>query len=115
MFTTIFTGVASIVSSWINRKQRIAEAKTQAEIENAGKIIDRAGWKDEFIVIVWSAPAIMAFVPGGQKYVEKGFEHLAQAPEWYLAGWLSISLAIYGLKPATKKLLEWRRKQLGGS
>ena len=102
--------VGGIFGGWIGRKNRIAEAEAEARIANAGKVVDNAGWKDEFIVLIWSIPAVLSFVPGFQPYVEQGFANLARAPEWYIVGWVSISLAIYGLKPATTKLVEWRRE-----
>lgn len=111
MLTSIFTAVAGIVGGWVERKNRVAEAETQARIENAGKVIENSGWKDEFVVLVWSAPAIMAFIPGGSEFAQAGFENLARAPEWYIVGWVSISMAIYGIKPATQKLVEWRKSK----
>lgn len=103
--------VAGIFNSWLDRRGRVKEAETQAQIENAGKVIENSGWKDEYIVLIWSMPAIMAFIPGAQEFSEKGFENLAEAPEWYIIGWVSISLAIYGLKPATKSIIKWREKK----
>ncbi len=73
-------------------------------------MIENSGWKDEYIVGIWSVPAVMAFIPGGHEAAAKGFENLANAPEWYIVGWVSISLAIYGLKPATKSIIQWREK-----
>ncbi|MEM8496382.1 MAG: hypothetical protein AAF542_00075 [Pseudomonadota bacterium] len=101
--------VLDVFTGWMDRRGRIKEAEAQASIVNAGKVIDGSGWKEEYIVLIWSFPAIAAFVSGLQEYSIQGFENLAEAPEWYLTGWVGISLAIYGLKPATKKLIEWRK------
>lgn len=111
MLATLATAIASIFGGWVERRGRIKEAEAEARIQNAGKVIDNAGWKDEYVVLIWSAPAIMAFLPGFNEYSEQGFENLAAAPEWYIVGWVSISLAIYGLKPATKKIVEWRNSK----
>jgi hypothetical protein len=108
-------GVASVVGglfkSWLDRKNRVAEAKTEAQIVNAGKVIDGSGLKDEFVLLVWSIPAIMSFVPGAQEYSVAGFENLSEAPEWYIVGWVSICLAIYGIKPAAKKIVQWKESK----
>jgi len=109
MIAPIIQALASIFPAWIDRRGRIKEAETAAKIENAGKVIENAGWKDEYVVLIWSIPAIMAFVPGAQEFSEAGFANLAKAPEWYIIGWVSISLAIYGIKPAAKKIVEWRK------
>lgn len=110
MLAAIVPAIVSIFSGWVDRRGRIKEAETEASIQNAGKVIDNAGWKDEYVVLVWSAPALMAFVPGMQEYAAAGFQNLKEAPEWYLTGWVGISLAIYGLKPAAKSIMNWRKK-----
>ena len=109
MIAQLATILGGIFSGWVDRRGRIAEAKTQAQIENQGKVIENSGWKDEYIVLIWSIPAIMAFVPGAQEFSQQGFENLRQAPEWYIIGWISISLAIYGIKPAAEKIAEWKK------
>lgn len=110
MWAGLITTLGSIFGGWVERRGRVKEAQAAAQIENAGKVIDNAGWKDEYVVLIWSMPAIMAFLPGFNEYSEQGFANLANAPEWYIVGWVSISLAIYGLKPATQKLVEWRNQ-----
>lgn len=109
MWTGLITLIGGLGKSWLDRHNRVAEAKTEASIKRAAAVVEQAGWKDEFVVIIWSIPAIMAFIPGGQRYAMEGFENLRQAPEWYIIGWVSISLAVYGIKPATKQIMKWRR------
>jgi hypothetical protein len=109
--TTLITTVGSLLEGWLGRHNRVAEAKVEAKIQNTAKIIDNAGWKDGFVILIWSIPAIMAFVPGGQKYAEAGFDNLAEAPEWYIVGWVSLSFAIYGIKPMGKKITAWRKER----
>ena len=111
MIPALVQTIATIFGGWVERRGRVKEAQTQAQIENAGKVIENSGWKDEYVVLIWSIPAIMAFVPGAQDFSQQGFENLAKAPEWYIIGWVSISLAIYGLKPATKSIVDWRKEK----
>jgi hypothetical protein len=63
-----------------------------------------AGWKDEFVLIVLSAPFLAGFFPMAQPYIEKGWEMLQKAPSWY--PWILVLIfgAIYGLRL-------WRRNQ----
>lgn len=107
--TPVISIVGGLLTSWLDRRGRVKEAETKATIENAGKVIDTAGWKDEFVVLIWSIPAIMAFVPGMNEHVTAGFVNLREAPEWYILGWVGISMAVYGIKPATKQILKWRK------
>jgi hypothetical protein len=42
-----------------------------------------SSWKDEYITIVVSVPAILCFFPFGANIVAEGFKALSLAPEWY--------------------------------
>ena len=42
-----------------------------------------SSWKDEYITLVVSIPAILCFIPGAAWIVFDGFDALNQAPEWY--------------------------------
>jgi len=108
LFSTIMGAVGVVakpVTTWLEgrnaRKQAqlqselaISEAKTQATIkrlETGQKAdiawenlsIEKAGWKDEFWTVVLSIPAILCFIPGGDRYVKAGFEALQNTPDWY--------------------------------
>lgn len=102
--TLLSEGVKATVG-WFQRKQemkqkrqdgeqRIEEAKVEAKIrrlDNAqnGNIawenlsIEKSGWRAHWFTMVFSIPMIMCFVPGLVPYVERGFEALAETPEWY--------------------------------
>ena len=83
-------------SSWLDAKttKQAAEAKLKlTEAEAKAKILlsektsvadwerimaenSGSSWKDEFFVIVLSIPLILAFVPGAEGIVDRGFEQL---------------------------------------
>jgi hypothetical protein len=42
----------------------------------------KSSWKDEWFVIVLSIPLILAFIPGAEGWVDRGFEQLSKAPDW---------------------------------
>lgn len=47
----------------------------------------RSGWLDEFWTFVLVAPYLLAFVPGAQDAVSRGFDILTWGvPVWYQAG-----------------------------
>ena len=97
--------LAGPVTEWVKGKQRIKAAKVDAEIQviqaradhvqymattdQAAGInwekasIENAGWKDEFLLLLFSIPLVMCFVPGGSPYVREGFSALNECPEWY--------------------------------
>jgi len=90
---------------------RIAEARVQAAINLAAnaqahefdweKIMaqnsDRS-WKDEYVLILFSIPLVMAFIPQLQPYVSQGFEALEIAPDWYLQIVLAGAAVSYGIR-----------------
>lgn len=55
-------------------------------------------WKDEWFVILFSIPLIMAFIPSMQPYVLEGFKTLDQTPEWYMLLVSGIVCATFGLR-----------------
>jgi len=91
----------TVVDGWQERKKAaleselaIEQAKTSATIKRleVGQTadiawehlsIDHSGWKDEYLLILFSIPLIMCFVPGWDKYVVLGFQALDGTPDWY--------------------------------
>lgn len=106
MWATLGAGIISFFSKRAERKDKIKAAKVEAEITRLANTSDQSGYKDEYLVFLWSLPAIMAFIPKLQPYVETGFQILRDdTPEWYVAGWLGITGAVFGLK----RLIEWKQ------
>lgn len=102
----IVGAVVDIFKRRSERKNRIKEAKADAEIQRLANTSDQSGWKDEYLVVLWSIPAIMAFVPALQPYAREGFRMLAEdVPDWYMIGLLGITGAVFGLK----RLIEYRK------
>jgi hypothetical protein len=60
-------------------------------------------WKDEYTLIVVSVPVVMAFIPGLDGYVLKGFEAFAACPLWYQVMVQTLFYATYGIRL-------WRRQ-----
>lgn len=55
-------------------------------------------WKDEFVLILFSIPLVMAFIPGLAPFVSEGFENLEVAPDWYLQIVMAGAAVAYGLR-----------------
>lgn len=58
----------------------------------------KTSWKDEFYVILFSIPLIMAFIPDMQDIVLKGFETLNKTPDWYMLLVTGIVASVFGLR-----------------
>ena len=67
-------------------------------------------WKDEFILIIFLAPMIMAFIPGLKDYSLDGFSVVALMPEWYRYIIIGMVVVIYGLRGLLEKALEKKFK-----
>lgn len=77
---------------------KVTQAKAEAEIAQAARAqqseIDwdltvarqmESTWKDEWFVILFSIPLVLAFIPfeWADKAVDRGFQNLEQMPDWY--------------------------------
>ena len=61
----------------------------------------QSSWKDEYFVIILSLPLILCWIPGAEGWVERGFEQLEKAPDWYFYT-LGIAIsASFGVRGAT--------------
>lgn len=58
----------------------------------------KTSWKDEFYVILFSIPLVMAFIPDMQDIVLKGFETLNKTPDWYMLLVTGIVASVFGLR-----------------
>ena len=61
-----------------------------------------SSWKDEWLVVLFSIPLILAFIPGMEGIVQNGFEQLNKMPEWYQYSLGVIVAASFGVRSATK-------------
>ena len=111
MLQALVGPVANLAGSWLqgkadknaaNAELRLTEAKAKAQILLSEKtsVADwerimaegaKSSWKDEFFVIVLSIPLVLAFIPGAEGWVDRGFEQLSKAPDWYF---YSLGIAI---------------------
>ena len=122
MWTALIGPIANIAGSWIDGKveqtkakaaTKVAQAKAEAVImeKKATGEIDwdlemakgsHSSGKDEWLVILFSIPLILAFIPGMEGVVKNGFEQLNKMPEWYQYSLGVIVAASFGVRSATK-------------
>ena len=122
MWTALIGPIASIAGSWMDGKveqtkakaaTKVAQAKAEAVImekkatgEMDGDLemakASHSSWKDEWLVILFSIPLILAFIPGMGDVVANGFQQLEQMPQWYQYSLGVIVAASFGVRSATK-------------
>ncbi len=122
MWTALIGPIANIAGSWMDGKveqtkakaaTNVAKAKAEAVImeKKATGEIDwdlemakgsHSSWKDEWLVILFSIPLILAFIPGMEGIVANGFQQLEQMPQWYQYSLGTIVAASFGTRAATK-------------
>ncbi len=121
MLQALIGPVANLAGSWLqgkadknaaNAELKLTEAKAKAQILLSEKTSvaewerimaegSRSSWKDEWFVIILSIPLVLCWVPGAEGWVDRGFEQLNKAPDWYF---YSLGLAIsasFGVRGAT--------------
>ena len=89
-------------------QMRNASAMAKGEMEYKGKLLESNsnGWKDEFVLILVSAPvmlliwSIFSEDPEIMAKVATFFDHFGNMPFWYQALFIGVVSAIYGLKGA---------------
>ena len=91
---------AAQAEAQIKRIERAAEADTDYDIEALRQT--QYTWKDEYIVIVLTAPFIASFIPGAQDYVLTGWEYVQKAPDWYQYSFMGAVAASLGIRGAFK-------------
>jgi len=126
----LLTTLVQIGGNWLDNKQKVAQAKTEAEITTIKAQADRQAsaqdqnydldrlamenmsksWKDEVILAVFLAPMIMAFIPGFESYALAGFGVMAQMPQWYQYIIIGMVVVIYGMRGLLEKVLEKKFK-----
>ena len=122
MLNLLIGPIADLAGTWLNgkveekkaqAKTRVAKAEAEAvvmqkkatgEIDWDLKMADASAssWKDEWLVILFSIPLILAFIPGMEDIVSRGFQQLEQMPEWYQYSLGVIVAASFGVRSATK-------------
>jgi|TARA_Y100000033_G_scaffold34286_1_gene32935 hypothetical protein len=122
MWTALIGPIANIAGSWMDGKVEQTKAKASANVAKAkaeaaimekkatGEIdwdiemarASSSSWKDEWLVILFSIPLILAFIPGMEGVVQNGFDQLNRMPEWYQYSLGVIVAASFGVRSATK-------------
>ena len=108
--TQILGSVGSLATSYIDGKTAIQKAEAQIRMEEATGDIDydlaairatQSSWKDEYILILYSIPLILAFCgETGRQIVADGFQALETMPLYYqvsLGGIISASIGMKGI------------------
>ena len=122
MLTALIGPISQLAGTWLEGKvektkaetgAKVAKAKAEAVImeKKATGEIDwdleaikgsQNSWKDEWLVILFSIPLILAFIPGMEEVVANGFAQLETMPEWYQYSLGVIVAASFGVRSATK-------------
>lgn len=106
----IFSPLGQVVGTWLEGRQKVQEAKIEREVKaltheaNWDAIqaeASKSSWKDEWLTILISIPLVLAFVPGMDSILERGFDLLEKCPDWYqyLVG--VVFAASFGIKKVT--------------
>lgn len=102
MINLLLSLITDTFADWFKNKQETDKLVKVARIERAKNHL--SGYSDEFLILVWSYPFISLFIPALRQSTSDAFNHLSTLPDWYVAGFLSITFAVFGID----KLFKWR-------
>jgi len=122
MINLLIGPIADLAGTWLKGKveekkaqsaTKVAKAQAEAVVmqKKATGEIDwdlemargsQSSWKDEWLVILFSVPLVLAFIPGMEGIVENGFKQLEAMPQWYQYSLGVIVAASFGVRSATK-------------
>ena len=122
MLNLLIGPITQLAGTWLEATVETKKAKTLAKVATAkaeATIMEKKAtgeidwdlaavkgsqnsWKDEWLVILFSVPLILAFIPGMEDVVSHGFQQLEQMPEWYQYSLGVIVAASFGVRSATK-------------
>tara|TARA_R100001129_G_scaffold185496_1_gene173884 strand:+ start:937 stop:1308 length:372 start_codon:yes stop_codon:yes gene_type:complete len=116
MLNLLFGLGSQVVSGYIETKKAKAENKL-TEIKAKTDILNKQikgdieydieaikggkdSLKDEWLTFIFSIPLILAFIPGCEEIVSRGFEALDKCPTWYKAAVSAMIASVFGLRGA---------------
>ena len=122
MLAALIGPISQLAGTWLEGKVEKTKAETGAKVARAkaeATIMEKKAtgeidwdleaikgsqnsWKDEWLVILFSIPLILAFIPGMEEVVANGFAQLETMPQWYQYSLGVIVAASFGVRSATK-------------
>ena len=122
MLNLLIGPITQLAGTWLEGTVETKKAKTLAKVATAkaeATIMEKKAtgeidwdleiakskansWADEWLVILFSIPLILAFVPGMEEVVANGFAQLEAMPQWYQYSLGVIVAASFGVRSATK-------------
>jgi hypothetical protein len=93
------------------KAKRVAEGDTNAAKLDEISMNDR-GWKDEYLLLLTTAPLILCFIPDYANYVSLGFDSLDKVPEYYWYGLAMVYIDTFGFRRMLRTAMEqWVNKR----
>ena len=83
-----------------------AKRMADGQAEYQGKLLEarQTDWKDEFVLLVLTAPilviawGVFSDDPGAAEKIKLFFEQFQQLPSWFTNLWILVVASIYGIK-----------------
>lgn len=92
-------------------QRAVSGDKSAATLDNQS--IAQRGWKDEYLLLITTAPLILCFLPDYSHYVELGFESLKKVPEYYWYGLGMVYIDTFGFRQMLRMAFEqWLSKRV---
>jgi hypothetical protein len=111
---SIFTAVGGIAKGWFDHKVKKAEVARDVELAEiqAQQGIQIGSWKDEYLIILWTAPIIPALLDSVINWDPSMSVFLGvvqRLPVWYTSLLITITGASFGVR----SMQNWKAAKLG--
>jgi len=83
-----------------------------ADLDKASVEDMKTSWKDEFLLIIFIIPMMMAFHPYTANFALEGFNVIEQMPNWYMLLIVGMVVTIYGMRGLVKAWLDIKSPKL---
>lgn len=124
------TAIVTGVSDYFKGKQEISKVKLEADkilvmaeanaraeklkreseqdydLDRLSMLAMEKSWKDEFLLLMFSLPVVLCFIPEYRPYIEEGFKTLNIIPEWFMYIYVAMIVVIYGLRGLLRMFLQ---------
>ena len=118
MWTALIAGATSLISKWFDNKARLSEAKINRDVKHLDSTTDydtaaqqnmRHTLKDEYLILFHTFPIWGYAFPSLTEPLDKVWEKLNNAPDWWWVIYVGMVIATFGLRFMANRLLSIKK------
>jgi hypothetical protein len=100
LWTALIAPISSLLGTWQKNRAEATNARHEANLERIRS--SNMSLKDEIVLAVWCWPFVSGFIPYFRPNTIEAFTFINTLPDWYVGGFIAISLAVFGVDKIPK-------------